>query len=126
MTADSATSWPDLRLQPGEPLPTEPVALTAAEIMMPIMRVDFWLRAVRYFPWSISGYGLDLLWARMLGDTSTTAWRLPVLARHVRPVDVEGGAYYAFLRSHDINPDAEWWRLVDTFDLGNQLAARAG
>ena len=89
------------------------------EIMMPILSRKAMMRAGPLFKKSVSGFGLDFLWGKLIAhETRRNIGILNrLVAQHADPVDEREGAYYAYLRSRNINPKAELWRLVETRGL---------
>lgn len=101
--------WPDLVGDPGKP-----VRINTAEIMMPIVSMDFFRDTIEVFSRSVSGFGIDLFWGSALSKQNETAWLLGGQhAIHPRPIDPNGGAYYEMLRSQSINPKCELWLLAN-------------
>lgn len=88
--------------------------LNCVEIMMPVLSRRALLACGADFSRSVSGFGLDLMLGKKLAkpDYSNIAVIDDLIADHDKPIDDAQGAYYAYLRSHLINPKAELWRLV--------------
>lgn len=97
--------------------------VNTVEIMMPVISGDLFWRSIGYFDQSISGFGLDLLWAKLLEETGS-AYRIgSVVAHHGKSIDQTGGAYYEFLRAHHINAKSELWAMMSEFELGSSIHA---
>ena len=117
----SSCNWPELFSRPGG---TDPRATTAVEIMMPVFSRKA-LQLVRpTLGRSISGYGLDLAWGKIVSEAGGKIAVLDdVVATHERAVDHSGGAYYAYLRRHMINPKAELWVLSEDYAVDLNLSS---
>jgi hypothetical protein len=77
---------------------------------------------VPYFVYSVSGFGLDLLFAKIAADAGFTAAVIDkIQVQHDSAIDQQTGAYYEYLRSFDINSKLELWRLMEMFGLENQF-----
>jgi len=119
LSPDSECAWPDLFRDVGG---AGALRTNTVEVMMPIFSGDFFRHIQNTFQLSVSGFGLDLLWGDEL-RSGEIAWRLgSVTAKHERPVDRAGGAYYRFLRDNHINPRAELWSLIKEFGLRRSIA----
>ena len=121
LTPDSSCNWPTLFAESGR---SAPRAVSAVEIMMPVFSRAA-LDLVRpTLGRSVSGFGLDLVWGKLVGDAGG---RIAVVdeavAAHRRPVDQAGGAYYGYLRRAGINPKAELWDLVTAYDARRDMVA---
>ncbi len=119
LTSESACNWSELFSRPEC---TGPRPVSAVEIMMPVFsrRAMGWLAPT--FGQSVSGFGLDLVWGKLVADKGG---RIAVLdeveATHARPVDQGGGAYYSYLRANMINAKAELWDLVTSYGADVEL-----
>jgi hypothetical protein len=115
----SFTSWSALFSRPGI---TGPRSISAVEIMMPVFSRKALNLVSPSFGQSISGFGLDLVWGKLV---SQAGGRIAILdevqATHARPVDQAGGAYYSYLRRHMINAKAELWQLLKDYDADRNL-----
>ena len=88
------------------------------EIMMPGMSQRALSAILPLFSYSVSGFGLDLLFARVAAERRFTCGVLnSIEAGHHKPIDQEGGAFYEMLRKHGVNPKTELWYLIGAFDL---------
>ena len=115
LTEDSHCVWPSLR-QDLSSLGVRRV--DAVEIMMPVISRRALSAVAGSFVESVSGFGLDLLWASVVrGFGGKTGVIDRIAARHSAPIDDKGGAYYSYLRKCGINPKAELWRLVTAHNL---------
>ncbi|WP_413718514.1 DUF707 domain-containing protein [Silicimonas sp. MF1-12-2] len=121
LTDDSACNWNELFTRPTG---SDPRRVSAVEIMMPVFSRQALKWVMPTFGQSISGFGLDLVWGQIVADKGG---RIAVLddiaARHARPVDQAGGAYYRYLRRHGINAKAELWTLLKSYDAQRELIA---
>lgn len=101
-----------------------PRAVSAVEIMMPVFSRRALALVSPSFAASVSGFGLDLAWGRLVADAGGKIAVLDeVAATHARPVDQSGGAYYSYLRRHMINPKAELWVLLQDYDADRNLVS---
>lgn len=114
LTEASFTSWDALFSRPGI---TGPRAVSAVEIMMPIFSRKALRCVAPSFSQSVSGFGLDLIWGKLVAEAGGRIAILDeVQATHARPVDQSGGAFYSYLRRHMINAKAELWQLLKDYD----------
>ncbi len=121
LSAHSSCNWPELFSQPGA---TGPRPISAVEIMMPVFSRMALRQVAPTFGRSVSGYGLDLAWGRILGNAGGKIAVLDdVVATHERAVDHGGGAYYSYLRRHLINPKAELWALLKDYDAARTFSS---
>ncbi len=110
LTDDSVCNWPELYSSAGKKGPRD---LAAVEIMMPVFSAQALRWVAPTFGKSVSGFGLDLVWGKIVRDAGGRIAVLDdILATHARPVDLAGGAYYSYLRRHGINAKAELWTLA--------------
>ena len=122
LSSGSFCNWDHLFSKPGHVGPRE---VSAVEIMMPV----FSRRALRWIAptlgQSVSGFGLDLVWGQIV---ARHGGRISVLdgiaAKHERPVNQNGGAYYRYLRRHGINAKAELWALLRRYGADRDLVTR--
>lgn len=92
--------------------------LTAVEIMMPLLSRRAIGLTSDTFRESVSGFGLDLLWGQRVTEAGGKIGIVDeVCVHHTKPIDDVGGAYYTYLRSCQINPKAELWRLIKLWNL---------
>jgi hypothetical protein len=88
------------------------------EIMAPIMSQTAFARLVETFDKSISGYGLDIAWPKLLGDPRNCIAILDsVQMRHAKKIDYQEGPFYKLLRSLGVNPMAELDTMRTLYDL---------
>ena len=90
------------------------------EIMMPVLSRDLMQLCAHHFQESVSGFGLDLLWAEIVKEMMPGRYMFvidEVQAVHDKPIDDAGGAYYENMRKNLINPKAELWNLVTKYEL---------
>jgi hypothetical protein len=117
LTADSDSAWPFLK----KPAAGEGIIRTSTvEIMAPALTRRALERSGWAFAETVSGWGTDLV----LGPAVREAFGPDslgvvgsVAVRHAQPVDTQGGAYYAFLRSYGIDPAHEANRVVADFGV---------
>jgi hypothetical protein len=87
--------------------------VTFVEIMAPAFSRRALIANRENFGANISGFGIDVL----IGDATRKAFGATVavidvvVARHLREIDLTGGAYYRFLAAEDIDPMVEMWTL---------------
>ncbi|NNE79000.1 MAG: hypothetical protein HKN18_01900 [Silicimonas sp.] len=121
LSEDSSCNWPALYSQSGQPGPRP---LSAVEIMMPVFSRQALRRCAVTLGLSVSGFGLDLAWGKIVGDAGGRIAILDdVVATHARPVDQSGGAYYSYLRRHGINAKAELWALMQAYGTDRDMTA---
>ena len=122
LTSDSSCNWRELFSRAGG---TCPRPVSAVEIMMPVFSRRA-LRMVRStFGQSISGFGLDLVWGKLVSDDGGRVAVLDdVVAAHRRPVDQSGGAYYSYLRRAGINAKAELWTLLCAYGADRDVVTQ--
>ena len=85
------------------------------EIMMPVLSRDLMKLCAHHFQESVSGFGLDMLWSKIVKDKMPGRYMYvidEVKAVHDKPIDDAGGAYYENMRRNLINPKSELWNLV--------------
>ena len=88
------------------------------EIMAPIMSQETFVKLVGTFNESISGYGLDDVWPKILGyPRDRIAILDAVTARHTKKIDHKEGAFYRFLRSMEVDPFAEMKNMAMKYDI---------
>jgi hypothetical protein len=88
------------------------------EIMAPIMSAHALKTCVGTFDESVSGWGLDLVWPKLLNypiDKIGIFDAFPMT--HTKPIDPNGGRFYVYLRSINIDPHAEMVSLVQRYRL---------
>ena len=124
LTADSSCNWPQLFSKPGTG-ETRPVS--AVEIMMPVFSQSALQLVLPTLGQSVSGFGLDLVWGKIVGDAGGRIAVLDdVVAAHRRPVDQSCGAYYTYLRRAGINAKAELWMLLCAYDAARDVIGTNG
>lgn len=88
------------------------------EIMMPALSGRARKILLPYFFYSVSGFGLDLLMAKLSNHYSLNVGVLDdIVVQHGKKIDQREGSYYKFLRSYGINSKYELQRLIKAFDL---------
>jgi len=92
--------------------------VNGVEIMMPLLSRKALSEFGPEFFQSVSGFGLDMHLAHCLNQFGGKAGVVDrVTAKHLKPIDDKGGAYYEYMRANLINPKAELWSLVTKHDL---------
>lgn len=92
------------------------------EIMMPALSRRAVELLIPYFSYSVSGFGLDLLMAKLAARSGLSVGVIDdIVVRHEKKIDQSGGAYYEFLRSKGINSKYELWRMIKVFGLERVL-----
>ena len=121
LSKGSSCNWRELFTQSGK---TSPRKVSAVEIMMPVFSASALRQVARTFAQSVSGFGLDLAWGKLIHDAGGKIAVLDdVVATHARPVDQTDGAYYAYLRRHMINAKSELWVLLKDYDADRNLTS---
>jgi len=99
--------------------------LNATEIMMPVFSRDAFSRIYPYYVESISGFGLDFL----AGDVVRKEYGQKsvgivddVVFVHEKAIDQVGGSYYEFLKSNNILPHAELWKIICKYNVTPYIA----
>jgi hypothetical protein len=94
----------------------------SVEIMMPALSRRARQHVLPYFVYSVSGFGLDLLMAKLAEDARLSCGIIDdIVVRHEKKIDQSSGAYYEFLRAKGINSKYELWRLITKFSLERSL-----
>lgn len=94
------------------------------EIMMPALSRRARSLMIPYFLYSVSGFGLDLLMAKLAESHGLASGVIDdIVARHEKKIDQTSGSYYEYLRSKGINSKYELWRLITMFGLDRSLHA---
>ncbi len=121
LTADSATAYPFLKRPSAGAGVTR---VSSVEIMAPALTRRALERANWAFAELVSGWGSDLL----LGPAVRAAFGPAsvgvvgsVAVRHRAPVDLSGGAFYAFLRRYGVDPGHEANRVAVDFGVERHL-----
>lgn len=123
LTEDSSCNWAELFCRPGS---DGPRSVSAVEIMMPVISQKALNWIAPTFGQSISGFGLDLVWGKLVADAGGRIAVLDdVVAAHRRPVDQSGGAYYSYLRSAGINAKAELWTLLCDYGADRDMVTES-
>jgi len=92
------------------------------EIMMPAFSRNCLGIMAPYFGLSVSGFGLDLLFAKLAEENKLKVAVVDAIkATHNSVIDQNSGAYYELLRSYGINSKYELWSLIKRFNLDNEL-----
>jgi Protein of unknown function (DUF707) len=84
------------------------------EIMMPALSRRALAASANCFRQGISGFGVDVLIgatvARKFGPNVAVVDK--VAARHLRAIDLEGGALYRYLSANGVDPSVEMWTIL--------------
>lgn len=92
--------------------------VNGVEIMMPAFSRRCFDLIAPYFGISVSGFGLDLLFAKLVGDCG---YKIAVVdtikVSHNSEINQSAGAYYEMIRANGINSKYELWSLVTRFGL---------
>lgn len=92
------------------------------EIMMPALSRRAIELLIPYFAYSVSGFGLDLLMAKLAARSGLSVGVIDdIVVCHEKKIDQSGGAYYEFLRARGINSKYELWRMIKVFRLERVL-----
>ena len=117
LTADLATAYPFLkRPSAGSGV----MRVSSVEIMAPALTRRALERANWAFAESVSGWGSDLLLGpavRAAFGPSSVGVIGSVAVRHMAPVDITSGAFYAFLRRYGVDPGHEANRIAVDFGV---------
>jgi hypothetical protein len=88
------------------------------EIMMPAFSQDAFQRCIDTFDKSISGWGLDYVWPKLLGYPDRKIGIVDaVVAKHTKPIDPSTGAFYLYLRNLGVDPWVELEKLKEEFNI---------
>jgi O-methyltransferase len=89
------------------------------EIMMPSFSQEAFQRCVDTFDKSISGWGLDYVWSKLLGYNQGHKMGIvdAVVAKHTAPVDTSNGPFYTYLRSIGVDAYGEMDKLKREFGV---------
>lgn len=90
------------------------------EIMMPAFSRRCLSVMAPYFGLSVSGFGLDLLFAKLAKENKFKVAVVDAIkATHNSVIDQNSGSYYELLRSYGINSKQELWSLIKRYNLEN-------
>lgn len=90
------------------------------EVMAPVFSREGIDRVVHTFPMSISTWGLDFAWAKILGGNGMYVMDTESMT-HLGKPDLVDGPFYRYLTSLGIDPLVEMRRLMANFDTRNIL-----
>jgi len=109
---DSFPSWDRFIHVEGEDIiPTDFV-----EIMCPAFSNRALRECIESFPLSLSGWGLDLAWAKILMDAGMKlAIVNSIVVKHTRPVGA--GELYGILKSHNTSPSREMKKIKEAYGV---------
>jgi hypothetical protein len=95
--------------------------VNGVEIMMPVLSQSI-LRSGSYlFSQTISGWGLDVALSKLVCADRRIAVIDDVVARHVKPINVEGGALYEMLHRAYIYPEIELTHLQRIYGVSRSF-----
>lgn len=117
LTRDSGAYWKMTYQQPGYIYRES----SFVEVMAPYISRKALQAVIPTFSQSISGYGLDLVWPRLLQDGPigiVDAFQI----RHRESVDHETGPFYTYLKSIGIDLDQEERRLLARYGIQRERA----
>jgi Protein of unknown function (DUF707) len=117
LTADSATAYPFLKRPSAS---AGVMQVSSVEIMAPALTRRALERAHWVFAESVSGWGSDLLLGPAVRSgcgPKSVGIIGSVAVRHVAPVDLAAGAFYAFLRRYGVDPAHEANRIAVDFGV---------
>jgi hypothetical protein len=95
--------------------------LNSVEIMMPVISQSTLKLGGHLFNQTISGWGLDIALSKFIGPRSKIAVIDDIVATHVKPINVEEGAFYKMLHRAYIYPEIELTHLQRIYGLGRSL-----
>lgn len=100
-------------------------AMTAVEIMMPIVSRRVIAELGHVFSEAVSGWNIDLLLSKLVRERygETIALAADIVCEHLRPVDVRNGHFYGKLREAGIEPSAEAGRLAVAYRFNDKINA---
>ena len=95
------------------------------EVMMPAFSQAAFQQCVGTFDQSISSWGLDFVWPKLLGYPSDRIAILDsIVAKHTKPIDTKSGPFYKYLATIGVDPAEEFTRVVKAYGLSGNLSAR--
>lgn len=122
LTDDSSCNWVELFSRSAQ---AGPRPVSAVEIMMPVLSQKALRLITPTLGESVSGFGLDLVWGKLVADAGGKIAVLDsIVAAHRRPVDQGSGAYYSYLRRVGINAKAELWALLCDYGAAHDMVTR--
>ena len=95
---------------------------SGVEIMMPIISQAVLQRAGYLFNHTISGWGIDFVIGRYADRIAIID---DVIARHSKPINVEGGAFYRMLHAAYIYPEIELTHFQRIYNVGRSFQVTA-
>ena len=110
-SADSFLSW---RIFKHDPMKDNVIPTDFIECMNPCFSKTALLKCLPTFTKSKSGYGLDLVWPKLIG-TDKIAILNSIVVKHTRPIGK--GDLYRQLASQGIVPDDEMHRLMKEYGI---------
>ncbi len=114
LTHDSYATWPVTLRCPAFTLRFT----NFVEVMGPLFSRDGLRQCIETFRYSISGWGLDMVWPVIMGNPEDRIGIIDAVSMtHPRPVDPTGGEFYRYLRSISVDPNEEMERLTGRFGV---------
>ncbi|WP_089729148.1 DUF707 domain-containing protein [Candidatus Thiosymbion oneisti] len=91
--------------------------VNGVEIMMPLISRRALEAGAHLFGETVSGWGLDIALSKIVKEqlNGKAAVVDQIVARHTKPIDLEGGAFYEMLRQQNIFPLLEYRHLQQTY-----------
>jgi hypothetical protein len=91
--------------------------VNGVEIMMPVISQSIMRSGSHMFGQSISGWGIDVALSKLACAEHKVAVIDDIVARHVKPINVEGGAFYEMLHRACIYPEIELTHLQKIYGV---------
>ncbi|MBI5839227.1 MAG: DUF707 domain-containing protein [Chloroflexi bacterium] len=97
--------------------------VNAVEIMMPILSKRALKTGGHIFSQTISGWGLDVALGQLVMDQlkGKAAVIDDVVAKHIKPIDVDNGSFYRMLHNSLIYPEIELTHLQKIYGVGKSF-----
>lgn len=95
------------------------------EVMMPAFSQSAFQRCVDTFDKSISSWGLDFVWPKVLGYPPNGIGIFDcITAAHTKKVDIKEGAFYKYLENLGIDPAAELNQVINAYGLSGDISPK--
>lgn len=121
LSSDSYVNWPLTKVDPE----CQVRYTDFVEVMMPVFSQQAFQRCVGSFATSISGWGLDFVWPKLLGYSRKSLGIIDtVVARHTKKIDVTGGPFYQHLHGMGIEPWQEMAEVMKKFGVSGDMLPR--
>lgn len=85
------------------------------EVMAPCFSRDALARLLPTFYLNRSTWGIDYAWASLLSGEGRLAIVDAVEVRHLKPVSLNGGAFYLKLKANGVDPQEEYRKIKQTY-----------